>query len=106
MKSNDLFTEIIRGLKDVTEKPHFERSGFSVGKKLFATVDAKHTLACVKLSPESQHQFHKIDKAVYPVPNSWGKKGWTNLDLLKIPESLLAEVIETAYYESKNTSSC
>jgi len=58
-------------------------------------------LGCVKLSLESQNQFIEINKAVYPVPNRWGKKGWTYLNLLTIPESLLAEIIQTAYQENK-----
>ncbi len=101
MGSTISFTEILNGLKDVTVKPHFEKIGYSLGKKLFATVDANHTLGCVKLSLEAQQEFIKIDKAIYPVPNSWGKKGWTYLNLLSISESLLTEVIEASYKETR-----
>lgn len=101
MGETNIFNEILKGLKDVTEKAHFEKTGYSVGRKLFATVDANHTVGCVKLSLESQNELIKIDRAVYPVPNSWGKKGWTYVDLSKIPESLLTEIIQTAYQENK-----
>ena len=101
MEEINIFGEILRGLKDVAEKPHFEKIGYSLEGKLFATVDAKHTLGCVKLSLESQNQFIGINKAVYPVPNNWGKKGWTYLNLLIIPESLLAKIIQTVYQENK-----
>ncbi len=100
MAKTSSFIDIMKGFKAVTKKPHFEKVGYSVGKTLFATIDAEHTLGCVKLSLEAQKEFSKIDKAVYPVPNSWGKKGWTYLDLLTIRESLLAEVIETSYKET------
>jgi hypothetical protein len=101
MEEITIFSEILAGLKDVTEKPHFEKKGYSVEGRLFATVDAKHTLGCVKLSLEAQNQFTEINKTVYPVPNNWGKKGWTYLNLSTIPESLLAEIIQTAYRENK-----
>ncbi len=86
-------------LPETDEHPHFENASFRVRKKIFATLNEKHNRACVKLTELDQSTFCLYDKEVmYPVPNKWGKQGWTNINLAKIPEEMLKDALETAYH--------
>jgi len=83
---------------ETDEHPHFERSAFRVRKKIFATLLAKAKTMNLLLTPEDQYIFCKINnKIIYPVPNKWGLKGATTLELSKISLSLFKEVLTVAY---------
>ena len=80
------------------ELPHFDNTSFRVSKKIFATLNAKMSRACLKLDAENQSLFCSHDKdVIYPVPNKWGKQGWTLVALPKISTALMKEVLRTAY---------
>jgi hypothetical protein len=71
-----------------------------VAKKIFATLDVSAGLACIKLSEIDQNVFCTFDKnLIYPVPNKWGKQGWTLVNLTDIQEDMLVDALTTAYYE-------
>ena len=81
-----------------SEEPHFEKMSFRVKKKIVATYDDKNKRACVKLTIEQQDLFSLHDKeAIYPVPNSWGKQGWTFIDLKLIRKDVLNDILKSAY---------
>lgn len=87
-------------LPEVTEEPHFEKLSFRVNKKIFASYDQLHHRACVKLSEIDQNVFSAYNKnIIFPVPNKWGKQGWTFVDLKKVPKEMLADALRTAYCE-------
>lgn len=87
-------------LPEASEEPHFEKTSFRVKKKIFATYDASNHRACIKLSVVHQSVYEGIDgEMIYPVPNKWGKQGWTFIDLNKIDKKLLSEVLNLAYVE-------
>lgn len=82
------------------EQPHFEKTSFRVGKKIFATYDAKLHRACIKLSEIDQNVFSSYDNTViFAVPNKWGKQGWTLIELKKVRKDVLTDAITTAYCE-------
>jgi hypothetical protein len=94
------FTKIALAFPEVEELPHFEKRSFRVKKKIFATLNMPFQRACVKLSEIDQSVFSSIgDNILYPVPNKWGKQGWTNIDLTKIELEMLEDVLKTAYIE-------
>lgn len=65
---------------------------------MFATYDSKTNLASIKLSEYEQDLFSTFDRSiVWPVPNKWGKQGWTLLDLAKIPAELFSDALTAAY---------
>ena len=100
MVSLQTFRQLSLSYPDTTEEPHFEKSSYRIKKKIFATLDQKKKIACVKLSETDQDVFCLIDKEIiYPVPNKWGKQGWTLIDLTKIKKPLLTDVLSTAYNE-------
>ncbi len=83
---------------DTEEQPHFEKPSFRIKKKIFATVDEKHKRACLKLSLVEQSVFCSIDnEMIYPVPNAWGKQGWTFFSLQKTPKPILKDALAAAY---------
>jgi hypothetical protein len=81
-----------------TEAPHFEKTSFRVGKKIFATCDLKSETANLKLNPIDQSVFCSMDKSIiYPVPNKWGLHGWTTVELAAISQEMLADILSRAY---------
>jgi len=53
---------------------------------------------CVKLSERDQDLFCLADPTIiYPVPNKWGKLGWTNIELQKVKRDVLIDALKTAY---------
>ena len=94
----DTFRQIALSFPEVTEQPHFEKPSFRIGKKIFATLDIGQNQACLKLSEIDQDVFSAFDRTViFPVPNKWGKQGWTYLHLSKVRKDILADALKTAY---------
>lgn len=83
---------------ETVEAPHFEKTSFRVGGKIFATLNTRDQRATVKLSEKDQDLFCLMKGGViYPVANKWGKQGWTIVELPKVTASVLKEVLKTAY---------
>ncbi len=92
------FRELALSFPDAIETPHFERNSFRYRKKIFATLSEKEGLACLMLTPEDQDVFVAMGKpAVYPVPNKWGEKGATYIQLTDVDDNLLADALTAAY---------
>ncbi|GAB3950446.1 hypothetical protein GCM10028805_28510 [Spirosoma harenae] len=92
--------EIALSLPETTEQPHFKKPSFKVGKKIFATYNGAHNRICVKLSLIDQGAFSSFDSSIiYPVPNMWGKQGWTLINLNKVLEETLVDALTMAYCE-------
>lgn len=98
MASLKFYSTMALSLPEVVELPHFEKTSFRVGKKIFATLDKEKGIGCIKLSEIDQSAFCAFDKLViYPVPNKWGKQGWTNINIALIGEEMLEDALKTAY---------
>jgi predicted DNA-binding protein (MmcQ/YjbR family) len=83
---------------ETEEQPHFEKTSFRVKKKIFATLDTKKKQACIKLSEIDQSVFSAYNPVIiYPVPNKWGKQGWTMVDLQKVPKAIFRDALTMAY---------
>lgn len=94
------FKKLALSFPEATEEPHFERVSFRIRKKIFATLDEKAQLANLKLNEVDQSVFSEYNlTAIYPVPNKWGKKGWTIIDLSKVKTSLVKDALTCAYCE-------
>ncbi len=87
-------------LPEVTEEPHFDKTSFKITGKIFATMVTEHSRATVKLSPADQDIFCLADdNGVYPVPNKWGKLGWTHINLQIVKPEMCTELLKVAYCE-------
>ncbi|HRX94833.1 MAG TPA: MmcQ/YjbR family DNA-binding protein [Chitinophagaceae bacterium] len=83
---------------ETDEHPHFDRKAFRVKKKIFATLLEKERTMNLMLTPEDQFVFCKIDKnIIYPVPNKWGLKGATTIELKKISMAVFKDILRVAY---------
>lgn len=98
MISFDTFRKIALSFEETEEQPHFDKTSFRVKKKIFATLNQKEVRACLKFSEVDQYTFCRFDaEVIYPVPNKWGKQGWTLINLAKIDEEMLKDALTTAY---------
>lgn len=98
MVSIETFRHLALSFPDANEEPHFERTSFRVNKKIFATLDVKENRACLIFDPIQQSVFSAYDKTIiYPVPNKWGQKGATYVELKKVRKSVLKDALEQAY---------
>ena len=92
------FTTMALVLPEVVQLPHFEKTSFRVNKQIFATLDLSKMHGVVKLSEIDQNVFSVYDPlAIYPVPNKWGKQGWTICDLKIIQRDILLDALRTSY---------
>ncbi|WP_290799122.1 MmcQ/YjbR family DNA-binding protein [Flavihumibacter sp. UBA7668] len=98
MVSNEQFRILAKSFDQVETSPHFDKESFRVRKKIFATLNVKNQEVSVKLNLIDQSVFCAFDKAViYPVEGSWGKLGWTLVNLKKIRKSMLQDLLTVAY---------
>ena len=98
MITNDNLLDIVFSLPLVEEMPHFDKSSYRIKKKIFLTHNKKENRICVKLNEADQYAFCAFDKSIiYPVPNKWGKQGWTLINLAKVELETLKDAIVTSY---------
>jgi predicted DNA-binding protein (MmcQ/YjbR family) len=98
MVSTESARKLALSFEETSEQPHFEKNSFRVKKKIFATLDSTNKTVCVKLTDIEQSVYSKIDpKTIYPIPNKWGKLGWTSIELKKIKKELLVELLTKSY---------
>jgi predicted DNA-binding protein (MmcQ/YjbR family) len=98
MVSTASFRKLALSFPSSVELPHFDKASFRVSKKIFATLDEKASRVCVTLTEADQSMFSSSDKSIiYPVPNKWGKHGWTFVELKKVKPALLKAVVMAAY---------
>lgn len=95
-----VFRQLALAFPNTSEEPHFEKTSFRIGKKIFATLDTTTLVACLKLPLAEQDVFSLHDtEAIYPVPNAWGKHGWTFVNLNKVRTDVLEDALRIAYAE-------
>jgi len=88
---------IARSLTGTTEAPHFDRAAFKVAR-IYATLAANRRTANLKFSPDEQEfKCMLAPDAFAPVPNAWGKQGWTTVTLAALKVAELKDALETAW---------
>jgi predicted DNA-binding protein (MmcQ/YjbR family) len=98
MISVNAFRELALSFPGTEESPHFEKTSFRIKNKIFATLDQEKGIATLKFSEIDQSVFCSYDKSViYPVPNKWGRQGWTHVVLKRIPKEMMLDALDTAY---------
>jgi hypothetical protein len=91
------FRRIALSLEGTNEAPHFDRAAFKVAR-IYATLAADGVTANVKLAPDEQKLKCLVAPEVFtPVPNAWGRHGWTTVCLAnaRIPD--LRSALEMAW---------
>ena len=94
----ELFRTLAMALPETAEEPHFEKTSFRIKKKIFATIDKKNNRGVFKFNEIDQSVFSASSKMIfYPIPNKWGKQGWTFVDLAKVPIEMFREALTLSY---------
>src|SRR5258708_22986573 len=99
--------QIALSLPDTEEYDHFGRSAFKIkDKRTFASLWPAEQRMMVQLSLIDQSVFNSFDPSIfYPVPNKWGLKGATFIELSKVRPDMLQDAIQTAWQNALvNTS--
>ena len=80
------------------EHPHFDRASFRVKGKIFATLPPGGEQVVLKMAPEITESLLQSDpQAVTPVPGHWGRGGWTILNIARMDNERLADLIRHAW---------
>ena len=88
--------EILVSMPNTIEDAHFDKPSYKVGGKIFATFNIENKWVTIRLTEEQQVEYCEIE-AFYPVPNKWGKLGWTHVDLQKVKKTDFIEALELAW---------
>jgi|SRR6185503_20278410 len=84
-------------LEGTTESPHFDRAAFKA-VRIYVTLAPDGKTANFKLTPEEQ-EFKCLlaPQAFQPIPNAWGRQGWTTATLSKLSKAELQDALRIAY---------
>ena len=98
MVSIEDFRKTALSFENAVEEPHFEKTSFRVNKKIFATFDEKNNRAVLKLNEIDQSVFCASSEMIfYPIPNKWGKQGWTIVELSKVRPEMFEDALKLSY---------
>ncbi|MBF4493932.1 MmcQ/YjbR family DNA-binding protein [Flavobacterium sp. MR2016-29] len=98
MVSIETFRKLAMSFPDATEEPHFEKTSFRVNKKIFSSFDEKNNQAVLKLNEIDQSVFCASSEMIfYPIPNKWGKQGWTIVELSKVRPEMFEDALIRSY---------
>jgi hypothetical protein len=93
---NDL-RRLALALEGTTEAPHFDRAAFRVAR-IYVTLAAGGRTANFNFTPDEQEfKCMLAPEAFAPVPNAWGRKGWTTATLSKMKAAELKAALEMAW---------
>jgi YjbR len=88
---------IALSLAGTAEAPHFDRAAFKVAR-IYVTLAADGRTANFKFTPDEQEfKCMMAPDAFAPVPNAWGRQGWTTAELSKLSAAELRNALETAW---------
>ncbi|MPZ57275.1 MAG: MmcQ/YjbR family DNA-binding protein [Rhizobiales bacterium] len=91
------FRRIALSLDGTSEAPHFDRRAFKVAR-IYATLAPDGRTANFKFAPDEQELKCLVaPEAFMPVPNAWGKQGWTTATLAKLTAPELRNALEMAW---------
>jgi hypothetical protein len=85
-------------LPGTVEHDHFGRPSFRVNNRIFSTLWLPENRMMVKLPIIEQSVFNSFDPTIfYPVPNKWGLKGATLVELSKVRRDMLEDALSIAW---------
>lgn len=94
--ANDV-RKLALALEGTTEHPHFDRAAFKV-KRIYATLAADGTSMNVDLTPDEQTFKVTMAPAIFSqIPNGWGLRGATTVDLTRISIKELEATLRMAW---------
>ncbi len=98
MLTKEQAKQLALSLEGTGEQPHFDRTAFTVKKKIFATLSLKDRTLNLKFTPQVQFIFCPPQSdVIFAIPNGWGRQGWTTINLDKANKKLVKSALEEAY---------
>ena len=88
--------QICLSMPETEEYDHFGKPAFRVKDKTFLTMNLDEKWCTLRFTPEQQVELCE-NSAIYPVPNKWGKWGWTHADLERIKKQEFTEIVKIAW---------
>jgi hypothetical protein len=84
-------------LDGTSEAPHFDRTAFKVAR-IYATLAADGRTANFKFAPDEQEfKCLTAPDAFSPVPNAWGRQGWTTARLSALSAAEIEDALRIAW---------
>lgn len=88
---------IALSLDGTVAAPHFDRTAFKV-RRIYTTLAVDGKTANLALTPDEQELKCLLAPEVYaPVPNAWGRQGWTTITLAAMSVAELRAALEMAW---------
>ena len=101
MAGGDDLRRIALSFPGVVEAPHFDRRAFK-GRVTFATLAADGLSANFRFSFEDQQLKCAVaPEAFAPLPNAWGRQGWTEGRLAALTQEELRVALELAWRDGQ-----
>ncbi len=96
MTTGDDLRRLALSLDGVSEAPHFDRAAFRA-ERIFVTLAGDGT-ANFKFKPDEQElKCLTHPQAFSPVPNAWGRQGWTTAQLSALSPEELQDALRLAH---------
>jgi hypothetical protein len=84
-------------LEGTAEAPHFDRAAFKAAR-IYVTLAPDGKTANFKFTPEEQEfKCMLAPQAFAPIPNAWGRQGWTTATLSKLSKAELQDALKIAW---------
>jgi len=88
---------LVLALEGTSEAPHFDRAAFKVAR-IYVTLAANGKTANFKFTPDEQElKCMTAPEAFSPVPNAWGRQGWTTATLSALSAAELKDALTVAW---------
>ena len=101
MATADDLRRLALALEGTNEAPHFDRAAFKVAR-IYATLAADRRSANFRFTPDEQEfKCMMAPEAFAPVPNAWGRQGWTTADLSKLSSAELEDALRSAWTHAR-----
>ncbi|MEZ5926389.1 MAG: MmcQ/YjbR family DNA-binding protein [Hyphomicrobiaceae bacterium] len=90
------FRRLALAIDGASEAPHFDRTAFRIDR-IFATLPRDGQTANLKFAQDEQELKCLTAPAAFsPVPNAWGRQGWTTVVFSRLSTHELREALEMA----------
>ena len=92
-----MIRKLALSLPEVTEVETWDLPTFRIRNKMLAIVADDGSSASIKASLDEQHALIEEDPKTYRVAPFVGRHGWVNVDLARVPQDMLEELLTEAW---------
>ena len=96
--TTDEFREMALSFPNAEERSHMGHPDFRVGGKIFATISPDADKAMVKLTPDEQQNYLRMQPAAFePASGAWGTGGATMVILASADDEIVHDALRSAW---------